>query len=263
MERRSAGWAQTVAFVRDAVSASGTPVYRYTDRTGSPVCCRGTGRPVLSRSDRHALGEVRRLAVGGSGSPRYSGASGSVLSTVQSHTVASWSPMRDTRRRELWVDPACQVVLGEDGAVRHRLADELGRGHRGRFEGDAVGQRCKTGLQGVEHSPDAPHARWVVLGDVAVEQEVAGCLLHAACAAFDLGVEALARTGVDRVDTVGVRRPRPASCTGRCWRSSWSGRPPGWRATGRHHRAGGRCGTARRRRARHGTWSGRRGSPAG
>ena len=109
----------------------------------------------------------------------------------------------DALRWDLRSDPRRQVVLGDHGAVGHRLADQLRRGHCSVL-GCPVGQRREAWLQGVEHSPDAPHARRVVLGDVAVEQEVAGSLLHAACAAFDLCVEALPRAGVDRVDAVGL-----------------------------------------------------------
>ena len=202
-------------------------------------------------------------AVVGSGSPRYSGCSGSLLSTVQSqHARRSWSPMATP----------CGGICGVIHAARLSLVMTVPFGIvlpinsaevTAVGSGSAVGQRRQTGLQGVEHPPDAPHARRVVLGDVAVEQEVAGSLLHAACAAFDLGVEALARAGVDGVDTIGLARPRPASCSSRCRRSCCRCRPRGWCASGRRHRGGGRCGTPRRHRERRGTWWGHRGSPEG
>ena len=107
------------------------------------------------------LGEVGVSAVVGSGSPRYSGCSGSVLSTVQSHTDASWdrspgSSDRDALRRDLRCDPCREVVLGDDGAVRHRLADQLGGRDTAVGLAARSGNGARSGLQ-VSNTRQMPH----------------------------------------------------------------------------------------------------------
>ena len=68
----------------------------------------------------------------------------------------------------------------------------------------AVGQDSQVRLQRVEHAPEAPHARHVVLDHVAVEQELASQLLHAARTALDLQVVRLAGPERLRVGAVGL-----------------------------------------------------------
>ena len=65
---------------------------------------------------------------------------------------------------------------------------------------DVVAQRREVGLERVVHAPEAPHARVVVLGDVAVLEQVADRLVDAAGAALDLE-----RVGLARADRLGVQ----------------------------------------------------------
>ena len=82
------------------------------------------------------------------------------------------------------------------------LADELVGGD-GLRRGDPVAERGEVGLQGVVDPPEAPHARHVVLGDVAVEQQVANGVLDAAGAPFELEVVGLARSDRLGIEPVG------------------------------------------------------------
>ena len=98
---------------------------------------------------------------------------------------------RHAGRRQLRPDPPVDVPPGEDGAIGHRPAKQPDRidGSRGCR---SVGQRPEPWLCRVVDTPECPHARDVVACDVAVEEKVAGRLLHAACAALDLEVVRLA-----------------------------------------------------------------------
>src|SRR5207245_5976987 len=103
-----------------------------------------------------------------------------------------------TVRGQLRLEPALQVVSGDrdrvgDVAIGVELvegvANELVGSDRRRNLthvvgqvsacGGAIRQRREVRLQGVEDAPEAPHARDVVLDDVAVEQELACTLLDA------------------------------------------------------------------------------------
>ena len=108
----------------------------------------------------------------------------------------------DALRRQLRADPVVQVGLADGHAVEG-LADECAGVDRGGRLGLAR-QRRQVGLGGIEHAPEAPHAREVVLGDVAVEQELAGAVLVGSSAAFDLEVVALARTDLLGIELEGL-----------------------------------------------------------
>src|SRR5438270_10162392 len=111
-------------------------------------------------------------------------------------------------RRNLWPDPLIQRRRREHRIAVERLAQQAGRVDA---NGDraiqvvlrSVGQRGQVRLKRVEHAPEAPHTRDVVLDDVAVEQELACQLLDAAGATFDLEVVTLAWPKSLRVGAIG------------------------------------------------------------
>ena len=105
----------------------------------------------------------------------------------------------DALGRELGPDPVVEVVAGQLGPVGHGPAEQPGGVDPAGWR-LAVGQDGEVGLPGVVDPPEAPHAAHVVLGDVAVPEEVTGRLLDPAGAALHLQVVGLAgaeRLGVE------------------------------------------------------------------
>ena len=234
---------------RHGCAAAGTPACRSAGRTGSSAGSRRTRRP---RSPVGCPGMTFLLFGPDSSCPRARSGRrawpGWWLSIFQSRTAASWVlfflPCGGSCGR-IQASRLSLVMTVPSGIVRPIRPAESTPAARAARSGSGI----RSGWQRVVRPPEGPHAGQVVVGDVAVPEEVARGLLDAAGAALDLEVVALARAGGLRVE------PHARSTSGRPGLVQAGVvvvprlvRRPGRTASGRRRRAGGRRGTARSRR---------------